>query len=122
VLPTGSVATEFATASATIGAFAAGALGIAEVDDVVVAAGSGQVEHADGIGSKLHLAAAFRLAFVAGALQDFLDAGRICIRKRTRAKRPVEAIPFSPVFTCQIMLYHPRSRKEGNARGGTSRG
>src|SRR5262249_3272295 len=70
---------EFATAGATIGAFAAGALSIAEIDDVVAAAGAGQVERADGIGSKLHLAAAFRFAFVAGALQDLLHAGRICV-------------------------------------------
>src|SRR5215472_13225316 len=41
--------------------------------------------------------------------------------KRTRAKRPVEAIPFGPVFTRQIMLYHPLSRKEGRTRGGRGR-
>src|SRR5262249_15762124 len=61
---------ELATARATVRPFSAGALRVAEVEDVIVAGGSRQVDRADGIGGKLHLGAALRLALVAGALQD----------------------------------------------------
>src|SRR3954451_23345180 len=66
-----------AAAGSAIGRLAIAAFGVAEIDDVVIAAVTGQADPAHRIDRKSHRAAALALAFLVGVAHSLLHAGRI---------------------------------------------